>query len=194
MREVVYGKERDTHNFMLTPFHRSGAQRSAVTTSDHRFPALLPDISFSKLQVHSVTSPIPGDIDPIYLHHLCPFTLLCHLMLPVMIGATRKLRNRRPIGCCRSSTQRSQADMPYSLSEIEQCLNGKRVSPVLLAGASCHSDRARAGISGCHGQHRISPWVGGQIPITESVCNRAGYAAGSVSFFNPVTQRIMPSI
>src|SRR5262249_51152160 len=76
-----------------------------------------------------------------------------------------------------------EAGLPYSVWDVEQALGSRcfdrrldkpkgRVLSVLIVQEQGHFC-AYLGLSWAN--QNLSPWLGGQIPITESVSNRAGY-------------------
>jgi 23S rRNA (cytidine2498-2'-O)-methyltransferase len=123
---------------------------------------------------------------PIYLHHLAP------VQVTVALAATRHdltvLKNTMRL---RASTDAAiqarstldQALLPYSMDEVREVLSGKKTRPrpmpptgrivsILIAQRQTGLE-AYMGISWA--RQNLSPWAGGQIPITEPVANRAGY-------------------
>jgi 23S rRNA (cytidine2498-2'-O)-methyltransferase len=121
---------------------------------------------------------------PIYLHHLFPV----HTILPLE-ATTNDLAQLKQaamrIGSADTTIQvRSIVEgLPYSPAEIQQFLDVNhdnysadtpqgRILSILIAREQTGL-RAYLGVSWA--TQNLSPWVGGQIPVTESVPNRAGY-------------------
>lgn len=116
---------------------------------------------------------------PIYLHHLFPihdvvkFDASSKDWTPLQ-QAVQKLAPRDTVIQVRSTIESGTS---YSISEIQQFLTGQpltvhaprgRILSILIT-----EEQAFLGLSWA--TQNLSPWAGGQIPITESVPNRAGY-------------------
>jgi len=119
---------------------------------------------------------------PIYLHHLFPVheVVLLNALepLPQLQEITQRFAQPAMIVQVRSA---DEIDFPCSVWEIQQALNsersgqktpGGRVLSILIARSEV-GFQAYFGISWA--SQNLSPWPGGQMPITEPVSNRAGY-------------------
>jgi 23S rRNA (cytidine2498-2'-O)-methyltransferase len=119
---------------------------------------------------------------PIYLHHLFPvhqsFTFDAH-EAQSLVQAARRIA---PINA--AIQLRGTADvLPALLASVQRSVCGKHAGqPVepppgsvvsIVVAPEPPGLRAYIGISDA--AHNVSPWVGGAMPITEAVCNRAGY-------------------
>jgi 23S rRNA (cytidine2498-2'-O)-methyltransferase len=120
----------------------------------------------------------------IYLHHLFPVHAV--LALDGRTGDLNQLRETaRQIAPADVTFQirgTDEVDLPYSLAEIERYLNGERAASTdapkgrilsILTVRNQGGLQAHMGVSWA--TQNLSPWAGGQIPITEPVSNRAGY-------------------
>ncbi|MBN1427465.1 MAG: hypothetical protein JXB07_03710 [Anaerolineae bacterium] len=122
---------------------------------------------------------------PIYLHHLFPV----HVDIPLeaAFDDLKRLKQAiRRIAPSKASVQvRSTVEIetPGVLEKIQRYLAGNHVChrpepptgqivSVLIAPEQA-GQRAYLGVSWA--AHNLSPWAGGQIPVTEPVANRAGY-------------------
>lgn len=156
--------------------------RPQITVSHHIAPGyafLQAPCSFGNL-----TSPWRRRL-PIYLHHLFPVHSV--VSLDATANDLAKLKQiTHKIAPSRAAVQvriAVEIELPYSLQEIEHCLNGKQVSPSIHPPAgrilSILIAQQRTGLQAYVGiswaNQNLSPWTGGQIPITEPVSNRAGY-------------------
>lgn len=122
---------------------------------------------------------------PIYLHHLFPIHTVLPLEatqhdLPELKQAALRIAPSDVVVQVRSTLE---TGLPYSPIEIQQFLNGRqvvsnvreptgRVLSILIVQEQVGL-RAYMGVSWA--AQNLSPWPGGQIPITEPVSNRAGY-------------------
>jgi 23S rRNA (cytidine2498-2'-O)-methyltransferase len=118
---------------------------------------------------------------PIYLHHLFPVdsTVKLDADLTPLKHVSQTLAPPDVTVQVRSLVETE----PYSLLEIQRCLSGKMCGANLLVPQGQVLSvlvvpegtgvRAYVGVSWAN--QNLSPWPGGQIPITESVSNRAGY-------------------
>lgn len=120
---------------------------------------------------------------PIYLHHLFPVHTV--LSLGTNFNNLTALKNAiEKIAPSDADLQiRSAVESGWPIAEIQQFLSGNRrttsiqkprgrVLSVLITPEQ-QAYRAYLGVSWA--TQNLSPWAGGQIPITESVPNRAGY-------------------
>jgi 23S rRNA (cytidine2498-2'-O)-methyltransferase len=120
---------------------------------------------------------------PIYLHHLFPVHAGLSLDatrddLRQIREAARRIAPEDVTGQVRSIVEPEM--LPYSPLDIERTLNERtcldkpsgRILSVLIAREGM-GFRAYLGVSWA--TQNLSPWAGGQIPITEPVSNRAGY-------------------
>jgi 23S rRNA (cytidine2498-2'-O)-methyltransferase len=110
---------------------------------------------------------------PIYLHHLFP--------VDRVLPFSGDLNPFKPIASPDTTIQVRSIVENYSASDIQQGLSGKpnslhiptgRILSILIAPGEMGVN-AYIGISWA--SHNLSPWPGGQLPITEPVSNRAGY-------------------
>lgn len=119
---------------------------------------------------------------PIYLHHLFPVHTTIQLNrtpddLDILKCAIQKLAPPDADFQIRSAVE---TEMPYTTADILRHLNGHqngqfsngRIVSVLLTPEYV-GIRAYVGVSWA--AQNVSPWAGGQMPITEPVSNRAGY-------------------
>lgn len=122
---------------------------------------------------------------PIYLHHLFPVHM--SLTLDRTFGdldiLKREVQRIAPPDAILQVRSAIETDLPYSTADIQHCLGGiqhqdamimptGRIVSVLLTP---DFDGIRASIGISWAAQNLSPWAGGQIPITEPVSNRAGY-------------------
>jgi 23S rRNA (cytidine2498-2'-O)-methyltransferase len=122
---------------------------------------------------------------PIYLHHLFPVHAVASLNAAEndLAQLKRIAQEIAPSGAAVQVRSAVQTVVPYSLSDIGRVLNGKQISPSIraptgrilsiLIAQEENEFLAYLGLSWA--AHNLSPWAGGQIPITEPVSNRAGY-------------------
>jgi 23S rRNA (cytidine2498-2'-O)-methyltransferase len=119
---------------------------------------------------------------PIYLHHLFPVdTSITFEAFDAqsLVEAVRRIAPAHASIQLRGTTAIELA----SLVALQRLLCGKqsalRVDPPqgsilsILVAREAPGLRAYIGVS--EAAHNLSPWAGGQMPITEAVCNRAGY-------------------
>ncbi len=126
---------------------------------------------------------------PIYLHHVFPVQATVPLeTIPSDLNrlkqAVQPLASPHAIVQLRSATE---VDLPYSLTEIQYTLNEKqpaysadkpigRILSILIAPRIApQTTGLQAYIGVSWATENLSPWAGGQIPITECVPNRAGF-------------------
>jgi 23S rRNA (cytidine2498-2'-O)-methyltransferase len=122
---------------------------------------------------------------PIYLHHLFPVQMVLPLEatladLSYLKQAVQEIMSQDTIIQVRSIVE---TEMPYTVVQVQRLLNENRSAnsisrPTgrvlsLLIAAVENELRAYLGVSWA--SQNLSPWPGGQIPITEPVSNRAGY-------------------
>jgi 23S rRNA (cytidine2498-2'-O)-methyltransferase len=122
---------------------------------------------------------------PIYLHHLFPVHAVVSLDAASndLTQLKRAAQGIAPPDAAVQVRSTVETEMPYSPPEIQQYLNPSqapyssdapvgRILSILIAPEPA-GFRAYIGVSWA--TQNLSPWAGGQIPITECVPNRAGY-------------------
>jgi 23S rRNA (cytidine2498-2'-O)-methyltransferase len=147
---------------------------------------IAPGYSFleTPLRFEKFTAPWRSRL-PIYLHHAFPVYKVLNLKaslddLTQIREMSRRIGSRDAIVQVQSTVE---SRLPYSPAEIQQFLNEKQdlhdisrptgnILSVLLTD-ELPECKAYMGVSGA--SENLSPWPGGQIPITEVVPNRAGY-------------------
>ncbi len=119
---------------------------------------------------------------PIYLHHCFPVHAVIPLNdLSLLKRTAKRIAPSNAIVQIRSSA--TDADLAYPVLELQHTLNGShplhsttppigQVLSILLAPTQ---DNILAYLGVSRADQNLSPWAGGQIPITECVPNRAGY-------------------
>ncbi|MEO8612914.1 MAG: SAM-dependent methyltransferase [Chloroflexota bacterium] len=124
-------------------------------------------------------------LTPIYLHHLFPVhaSLTLNKTLDDLDMLKAAVQRISPPDASVQVRSAIETEPPFSIADIQHCLNGNRngqdittpsgrIVSVLLT-PDFDGIRAHLGISWA--TQNLSPWAGGQIPVTEPVSNRAGY-------------------
>jgi len=118
---------------------------------------------------------------PIYLHHLFPV----HATVPLTAAAADLPRLKQvaeqidPFDGLAQVRIIPEAEMPYSLADIQQAISGKppiySTEPPTGRLLSILVTRTEAYLGVSQAAHNLSPWAGAQMPFAEPVSNRAGY-------------------
>jgi 23S rRNA (cytidine2498-2'-O)-methyltransferase len=120
---------------------------------------------------------------PIYLYHCFPVDEVLSLDVDGVGPLNHALNRLARSGTTVQLRSLIEAGQPYSLTHLQTVLGERWTRPCLQpAPASVVSvlvapdaDGVRAYLGTSPAAHNLSPWPGGQIPITEPVSNRAGY-------------------
>jgi 23S rRNA (cytidine2498-2'-O)-methyltransferase len=159
----------------LNELHRSHPETRLFQQLAPGYLFLKSPLSFDKLTApwrHSTS---------IYLHHLFPVHE--HVRLGKNIDELQRIIKR--IAPSDGMIQIRSTDdevMPYSTLELQQRMNGESArvidapkGRVLSALLVPDMDGIEAYLGVSWATQNLSPWAGGQMPITEAVSNRAGY-------------------
>lgn len=164
----------DFVDLALNELRRSRPEAEVVETVAPGYALLHAPYSFDLL-----TSPWRHQL-PIYLHHLFPVHDIVELnphtdLLSQLQPAVQRIARPDAVVQVRSVLEH---DLRCSVSELQQLLTINRIPDgdarygrvlsVLIA-----KDAAYLGMSWA--TQNLSPWAGGQIPVTEPVSNRAGF-------------------
>lgn len=157
-------------DFALNEIRRSHPRLTLIESLAPGYLLLQAPYSFDKL-----TRPWRHCL-PIYLHHLFPV----HAVVALDRGQNdwtllqQTIREIAPSDSMIQLRSAIETDLPYPVPEITppRCTPRGRIVSVLVVPDSSGL-RAYLGVSWA--TQNLSPWAGGQIPITEAVSNRAGY-------------------
>ncbi len=157
-------------DFALNEVRRSHPHLTLVESLAPGYLLLQAPYSFDKL-----TRPWRHNL-PVYLHHLFPVHAVVALDgsqndWTLLQQAIREIAPSDSIIQLRSAIE---TDLSYPVSEIipSRCTPQGRIVSVLVVP---DSSRYRVYLGVSWATQNLSPWAGGQIPITEAVSNRAGY-------------------
>jgi 23S rRNA (cytidine2498-2'-O)-methyltransferase len=157
-------------------------QHPQISITQHLAPGIIQlqaPYSFDKL-----TSPWRHQT-PIYLHHAFP--IHATITLENQMGDLERLKiaaaQIAPDDVTVQVRSTVESGLSYSARDIQQFLNSKQTAyntdipkgRILSVLITQHTSQLCAYMGISWATQNISPWAGGELPVTESVPNRAGY-------------------